>query len=134
MTIVAEIVATPTKRRFLGGKGSTKPQSTTNKSVSIYVSSPDDFRGSFHAVLIRWRTETRFLSDPELIMQHPSFLALVKNAKSVRGMICAELEREPSNLVWVFEESYDFDPYEPDDSGDVVKQSERWLNYFSNNG
>lgn len=111
-----------------------KYNTTASRSSSIYIASPEDFRGSFFAVLNRWRNETMLLSDPTKIMGHPSFAALVKNAEVVIPEICEQLRSQPSNIVWILEECFGFDPYIDGDEGDVEKQSNRWLDYLKSNG
>jgi hypothetical protein len=129
MSPIAQYVSAPKGNYF-----SRRHPTTASKSVSVYIPSPEDFLASFSAVLNRWRKETKFFSDPQQIMNHPSFVALVKNADVVIPTICQELRSKPSNLVWVLEEFYGFDPYVAGDEGDVKKQSNRWLDYFENNG
>ncbi|NJM83131.1 MAG: hypothetical protein HC844_12145 [Tabrizicola sp.] len=127
-TNTVETVTLGQSPRFYGRRN------TNTKSPGLYTPKPDDFVGSFYAVLSRWKSETKFLSDPYKITSHPSFVALVENADAVIPLIKMQLSREPSNLIWVLEDHFGFDPYAPGDEGDVVKQTNRWLAYLEANG
>lgn len=129
MTAVVSTVAYPGYVRIrLNGRNS------NTKSRGMYVAKPTDFSASFPAVLNRWRNETQFMSDPSRKIEHPSYVAMVKNAGLVLDLIKNELRREPSNLVWVLEDHFGIEPYEEDDAGDVIKQTERWLVFLGENG
>lgn len=112
-----------TRRHFYG-------RNTNTSSVGIYKPKADDFLGSFFAVLNRWKSETRFLSDPAAISDHPSFKALVDNAGKVLPLIKMELTREPSLLIWVLEDHFGQNPYTPGDEGDIAKQTNRWITFL----
>ncbi|MGL4239077.1 hypothetical protein [Tabrizicola sp.] len=109
-------------------------RNTNTSSPGQYKAKADDFVGSFYAVLNRWRSETKFLSDPAKIALHPSYAALVENAEKVIPLIKMELSREPSHLIWVLEDHFGTDPYSPGDEGNVAKQTNRWLSYLDANG
>jgi hypothetical protein len=109
-------------------------RNTNTRSPAIYVAKSPAFRGAFYAVLNRWLSETQFTSDPEKKTSHPSFLALVEHADEVLDLIQMDLSRKPSTLVWVLEDHFQVQPYAPDDVGDITKQTNRWLNYLSQNG
>lgn len=106
-------------------------RNTNTKSRGVYHPKADDFVGSFFAILNRWRSETRFLSDSSEIADHPSFKALVENAEKVIPLIKMELSREPSLLIWVLEDHFGMNPYTPGDEGNVAKQSDRWLTFLN---
>lgn len=109
-------------------------RNTNTRSPGQYRPKADDFVGSFYAVLNRWRSETKFLSDPAKITSHPSYVALVENADKVIPLIKMELSRKPSHLIWVLEDHFGVDPYSPGDEGDVARQTNRWLAYLDANG
>lgn len=93
-----------------------------------------DFINSFYPVLRRWRSETSFLSDPDEITGHPSFRALVDNARLVLPLIIDELRAEPSTLVWVLDEAMDDSPYRADAIGNIRAMSEAWIAWAERNG
>lgn len=110
------------------------PRSSSSYSAGTYKSSPTDFIGSFYAVLRRWKSETAFLSDPEEITAHPSFAALVGNAKLVLPLILDELRRSPSQLVWVLDDAIGERPYPTEASGDITAMTEAWIAWGERNG
>lgn len=129
MNMANVAISTPKGQKFrIWGRN------TNTISPSEYTPRADDFVSSFFAVLNRWKSETRFLSDPEKITAHPSYLALVENAQKIIPLIRMELSREPSHLIWVLEDYFQIEPYAPGDEGDVRKQSNRWLAYLDANG
>ena len=93
-----------------------------------------DFIHSFYAVLRRWKSETAFISDPDLITSHPSFVALVDNAELVTPLIIQELREHPSLLVWVLDEAFDETPYLPSDAGNIRAMSDAWIAWAARNG
>ena len=109
-------------------------RSTSTESRSIYVSKKDDFRGSFFAVLCRWHNETEFISNPDVVTDHPSFYAIVENASLVLDLIKDELASGNFNLVWVLEDYYEMTPYAPDDAGNMRQMADRWIAVLEERG
>lgn len=90
---------------------------------------------SFYAVLERWQAETGFYSDPAKIMAHPSFQALVQNARMASPLILAELRKEPSLLVWVLEDAFPGErPYPDAMVGDIKAMTDAWLTWGNQHG
>ena len=120
-----------------GGGASTrffKAKSTSSRALGRYSPTPLDFIHAFYAVLRRWKSETAFLSDPEQITSHPSFKALVDNAKLVAPLIVEELRDRPSLLVWVLDDAFSERPYHSTDAGNVRAMSEAWISWAERNG
>jgi hypothetical protein len=92
-------------------------------------------RKSFYAVLRRWRTETAFLSDPDKVTTHPSFLALVRHADIATSLIIDELRQQPSLLVWVLDDAFSSDrPYGEADVGDIEAMTNAWIAWAERDG
>lgn len=127
---VASTVATYTSNKSFGFLH----KNTNTMSRGTYQPRAEDFVGSFYAVLNRWNSETKFLSDPVQKTAHQSYKALVANAGKVLPLIKMELEKNPSHLIWVLEDFFGKDPYGPGDDGDVRKQTNRWLAYLESDG
>lgn len=111
-----------------------KKQSTSSRALGRYKPTPLDFIHSFYAVLRRWKSETAFVSDPDKITSHPSFLALVDNAKIVAPLIIEELRERPSLLVWVLDDAFGETPYKKSDIGNIRAMSEAWIAWAERNG
>ena len=107
--------------------------STSSKSVGKYSPSPSDFISSFYAILRRWQSETKFLSDPNKITEHSSYKAIVANAHNVKDLIVDELKREPSFLVWALDDAFNERPYPPTAIGDIKQMTEAWILWADRN-
>jgi hypothetical protein len=118
----------------ISGRYFRSPRTSSSSSGGTYKPSPLDFIGSFYAVLNRWQSETAFLSDPDEITNHPSFKALVENAKLVLPLIIAELKIRPSLLVWVLDDAIGDSPYPESAVGDIRAMSEAWIAWGESNG
>ena len=127
--------ATYVSTSFGGASGRIyKRPSTSSKGLGRYKATPIDFIRSFYAVLRRWKSETQFISDPDMITSHPSFTALVDNAILVTPLIIEELRDHPSLLVWVLDDAFDETPYSPSDAGDIRAMSDAWIAWAERNG
>jgi hypothetical protein len=107
--------------------------STSSRSVGTYRPSPSDFISSFYAVLRRWQSETKFISDPNKITGHPSFKAIVANADKVKDLIVDELKREPSFLVWALDDAFNEKPYPQSAIGNIKQMTEAWILWADRN-
>lgn len=108
--------------------------STSSKTTGKYSPTQLDFIHSFYAVLRRWQSETAFVSDPEAITSHPSFRALVENAKNVTPLIIEELRNHPSALVWVLDDAFGEMHYHKNDIGDIRAMANGWIAWAERNG
>jgi hypothetical protein len=88
-----------------------------------------DFVASYYAVLRRWRSETTIISDPREVFAHPSFKALVENARVCLPLILSDLRLSPSNLVYVLEEAFGVSPYPKSSEGDLRAMTDAWLSW-----
>ncbi len=120
----------------VGSKSRYNPRRQTynSKSSSVYKPTRSGFLRSFYAVLQRWQSETMFTSSPIKKTSHPSYRALVDNARLVTPLIIEELRKNPSPLVWVLEEAYKIHPYSDSDIGDIEATSKAWVIWAENNG
>ena len=118
------------------GRGARLRRTTQSSSQSTgrYQPSEDDFIKSFYAVLRRWQSETAFISDPDEITSHPSFEALVTNAKIVAPLIFSELYRGPSYLVWVLDDAFGIRPYSDGEVGNIEAMTNAWIAWGERNG
>lgn len=107
--------------------------STSSRSIGSYSPSSSDFISSFYTVLRRWQSETKFLSDPNKITEHPSFKAIVANANNVKDLIIDELKREPSFLVWAMDDAFAERPYPQSAVGDIKQMTEAWILWADRN-
>ena len=108
--------------------------SSSSRASGVYKRTPYDFINSFFAVLHRWRQETAFESNADVITSHVSYRALVENADAVTPLIVEELRRNPSKLVWVLEDAFKITPYDPENAGDIEAMSESWIAWAEKNG
>lgn len=109
-------------------------RSTSSYSEGTYQSSEADFITSFFAILRRWESETVLESNPDRIMKHPSFRALVDHADIAFSLIIDQLLLKPSHLVWVLEEAYHERPYSIKDAGNLSKMADAWIEWAERNG
>jgi len=107
---------------------------TASRGAGLYRPSDGDFTGSFPAVLRRWKSETAFMSDPDMITEHPSFRAIVDNARIVLPLIIDELRSGASLLVWALEDATGERPYADQDRGNIEAMSEAWIAWAEKNG
>ena len=110
-----------------------KSKTTASRSKGIYKPTEADFIKSFYAILRRWRSETVFLSDPDQITAHASYLALVANARSVTDLIIADLRTRPSLLVWVLDDAYGERPYDRASVGNIPAMTDAWITWAERN-
>lgn len=108
--------------------------STSSRSIGNYSPSPSDFISSFYAVLRRWQSETKFISDPNKITDHPCFKEIVANADNVKDLIVDELKREPSFLVWALDDAFNEKPYPQAAIGNIKQMTEAWILWADRNG
>lgn len=111
-----------------------RTRASSSRANGVYKPSPADFINSFYAVLRRWKSETAFESNPEKIVSHPSFEALVNNAETIAPLILYELKKQPSHLVWALEEAFHERPYAEADQGNIRAMSEAWVAWGETNG
>ena len=109
-------------------------RATTSGTVGKYTKTGIDFIASFYAVLRRWQSETAYLSNPAEVTAHPSYIALVSNARLVTPLIIEELKRGPSQLVWVLEDAYGIQPYSSDAVGNLTAMTDAWILWAERSG
>jgi len=82
----------------------------------------------------RWRSETQFLSDPQMIVDHPAFREVVAMGIAVVPLLLRELESGPNLWVWALPEITGDDPIMPTDSGNISRMSETWIRWGRQRG
>lgn len=105
-----------------------------SRSRGHYKPSPEDFVGSFYGVLNRWESETKYSSSTTEILEHPSYSALVENARLTLDLICDELKKKPSHLVFVLEDAFEIRPYSDQEEGNIPAMTNAWLSWAANTG
>jgi hypothetical protein len=93
-----------------------------------------DFVQRFYSLLNIWRSDTAFFSDPDLIVAHPAFQALVELAGDIVPLAIEDLRARPSNLVWVLDDAIGEVEYPRDIIGDLVAMSNAWIDWAERNG
>ena len=107
-----------------------QPYRSQSKPIGKYKPTGKGYIHSFHAVYSRWKSETRFESNPKNIISHTSFEVMVRMAREIPeivSIIIQELRLEPSMLVWVLDKALGDSPYSAEDFGDIRKMSEAWV-------
>lgn len=131
---MTRLATLPTTSERPGWRFYRSTATSSGSTAAKYKPSEVDFVKSFYAVLRRWQSETLFLSDPDKITEHPSYKALVANATLVMPLIVAELQTEPSSLVWVLEDAFRERPYADADVGDLQAMTNAWISWAHHNG
>lgn len=73
---------------------------------NILLSDDDETEKRFHELLENWRNETVMLSSISKITDNESFKQIVALGEKVVPFILAEIETNPSNLVWALNMIY----------------------------
>jgi|GEM_PF-5445658 len=99
-----------------------------------YAPYTKDYVALFYENLRRWQSETAFLSDPERIVQHECYKALVEIAPYILDEIVSELNKSSSHLVWVLEDAFGEQPYSDEDSGNMRAMILGWAEWANRRG
>ncbi len=92
-----------------------------------YKSSYADFVSAFYDHLHKWKSETVFESNLDIIISHPSYQAITQLGDRAVSLLVDELRREPSLLVYMLEDITGERPYAANIQGDIRAMSNHWV-------
>jgi hypothetical protein len=88
----------------------------------------------FRRLEATWDADTRFLSDPQRIIEHPAFQEIIGLGTDVVPLLLKDLEREPGLWVWALPRITGENPVSPSEGGNIRKMTEAWLRWGRQKG
>lgn len=90
-------------------------------------------RKLFEEARARWESETVFLSDPDVIADHPDYKWMVANVEQITPLIIEELRKEPSWLIMVLGDGFpDERPFGKESAGNLHAMTAAWIAWSDN--
>lgn len=103
----------------------------TNSKQSLFYH--DLLRKEFNENKQKWLEDTLFSSNADEITSHPSYLRIIEMGENVLLFIFKDLDTNMNHWFAALEKITGENPVSPQDSGDIRKMREVWLNLAERN-
>ena len=92
-----------------------------------YSPTSPDYVTKFYLNLNKWRSETKFTSSLDDILEHDCYLDIVKMGQKVFDFLILELKKSPGLEVYALEDIEGRAPYGEELLGDIVGMTNAWV-------
>jgi hypothetical protein len=86
-------------------------------------------RVKFQRLVLRWRADCALESSASRIISHPAYLKIIEMGTFVVPLILAEIRDGGRHWSFALRMITGFSPVTASDSGNMARQSERWLEW-----
>lgn len=83
----------------------------------------------FYNLLRKWKNDVMFQSSTTKIIMHPAYQQIIGMGQIGLPFIFRELERNADHWYWALKCITGEDPSLPEDSGNLLRMREAWLNW-----